>query len=380
MRSRNAHGGLTPRRSPASLPNYLAIPLAETYAGVWPRSMERFRTDFAMRASRRPGFTLIELLVVIAIIAILIALLLPAVQKVREAASRSECANNLKQIALGCHLYHDTYEKFPPGSVNPPAPIPPDTWPPYPPFFGWSWQARILPYVEQDNVYKVALAWSSTPSGGYVYAVPPNPALAIKVALYTCPSDERSLVATDVTGITIAFTSYLGASGISADVTPPSPATTTRDGTFFANSQVRISDIKDGTSNTLLIGERPPSSDLLFGWWFAGGGYGALTGIYELNSEAGDNLLGVREYNYAKNTGVVDDTGAVTTMICPASKVNYQPGNIREPCDQVHFWSMHNGGANFALADGSVRLISYTADPLMPALATRAGEEVVGDF
>ncbi len=309
-----------------------------------------------MSASRRTGFTLIELLVVIAIIAILISLLLPAVQKVREAASRTECVNNLKQIALGCHSYIDTYKKFPAGNTSYSIPI-----------YGWSWQALILPYIEQDTVYQMAQAAANAPNGWYPYA-PVNPALSVKIEIYTCPSDERSLVATDVDGYTIAFTSYLGVSGLSADEEPPDPDPSSRDGIFYLNSQVRLVDIADGTSNTLLVGERPPSSDLLFGWWFAGGGYNQ-------RGAAGDNVLGVREYNYVNHVYVVNDMGGFTDVPCDGSKVNFQPGTIDDPCDQVHFWSMHPGGANFALADGSVRFIRYASDPLLPALATRAGQE-----
>jgi prepilin-type N-terminal cleavage/methylation domain-containing protein/prepilin-type processing-associated H-X9-DG protein len=316
-----------------------------------------------MAMSRRAGFTLIELLVVVAIIAILVGLLLPATQKVREAAARTECVNNLKQMALGCQMYNDQFRLLPAGNTAMTAPL-----------YGWSWQAQILPYVEQDNLYQQALAWANQPGGWYYpYTNPPNPAMAVKVQLFTCPSDQRSLVATDVDGYTIAFTSYLGVSGQSADPTPPAPATSTRDGIFYSNSRVRLTDILDGTSNTLLIGERPPSSDLYFGWWFAGGGYTQM-------GAAGDNVLGVREYNYANNLTVVGPDGGLTAMSCPASSVNFQPGDIMQPCDQVHFWSLHPGGANFAMADGSVRLIFYSSDPLMPALASRAGGEAVSDF
>jgi prepilin-type N-terminal cleavage/methylation domain-containing protein/prepilin-type processing-associated H-X9-DG protein len=316
----------------------------------------------AMGIHRRAGFTLIELLVVIAIIAILISLLLPAVQKVREAAARTECVNNLKQMALACHMFHDNNQVFPAGNTALTMPL-----------YGWSWQAQILPYVEQGNVYQMAVAWANQPDGWYPYAIPPNPALAVKVEIYTCPSDARSLVATDVDGYTIAFTSYLGVSGLSADPTPPPPDTTTQDGIFYSNSRIRIADIRDGTSNTLLIGERPPSADLLFGWWFAGGGYTQM-------DTAGDNVLGVREYNYADNVWTVDSSGNSSSVSCPASSVNYQQGDLNQPCDQVHFWSLHPGGANFALADGSVRFIAYISDPLMPALATRSGEEPIGDY
>src|SRR5437763_2138506 len=107
---------------------------------------------FSMKRRRWLGraFTLIELLVVIAIIAVLIGLLLPAVQKVREAAARSQCLNNLKQQALGCHNYHDVYKRLPSGTDRLAGGYK---------YYGWSWQAQILPYVEQDNLFKQAEAW-----------------------------------------------------------------------------------------------------------------------------------------------------------------------------------------------------------------------------
>ena len=315
-----------------------------------------------MRSSRRTGFSLIELLVVIAIIAILISLLLPALQKVREAASRTGCVNNLKQMAMACHQYHNTFKKFPSGNTSFGAP-----------YYCWSWQAMILPYIDQDSVFQQALAAANN-NGAYPYEpANPNPALAVRIELYNCPSDSRPMAPTDIDGFTIAFTSYLGVSGLSADEAPPDPDPTSRDGIFYFSSLVRIMDVLDGTSNTLLIGERPPSSDYLFGWWFAGGGYNQM-------GAAGDNVLGVREYNYVNHVFVINDMNAFTDVACDGSRVNYQQGSIDDPCDQVHFWSVHPGGANFALADGSVRFIGYESDPILPALATRAGQEPIGDY
>jgi prepilin-type N-terminal cleavage/methylation domain-containing protein/prepilin-type processing-associated H-X9-DG protein len=319
-----------------------------------------------MRASRRLGFTLIELLVVIGVIAILIALLMPAVQKVRESASRSECINNLKQMALACHNFHNDYKKLPAGNTSFDTSF-------GSPYYGWSWQAQILPYVEQGAIHKLAKTYAETVNV-YPYEPPDgNPAIAIQVPFYTCPSDSRPLSISYVDGFTVSFTSYLGVSGQTADPTPPAPDTAARDGIFYMSSKVRMIDIQDGASNTLLIGERPPSSDLLFGWYFAGGGY-------DMWGEAGDNVLGVREYKYARSAIKWSEAAGITPITCADTYVNFQMGDIRNNCDQIHYWSMHPGGANFALADGSVRFITYESDALLPALASRAGGEVVGEY
>jgi prepilin-type N-terminal cleavage/methylation domain-containing protein/prepilin-type processing-associated H-X9-DG protein len=326
--------------------------------------------------SRRSGFTLVELLVVIAIIAALLGLLLPAVQKVRDAANRIMCANHLHQIGIGLHHYHDVSGSFPPAMDNNP-------WTSYPSLVGavqkyWviSWMARILPYIEEDNLWRSVESaendptvaapwprynpWDSNADGSARYK-----AFETVVPLYTCPADSRTLVTEFVrengsAPFVVALTAYLGVNGTNHRQ---------KDGLFYPVQNltgrcppgVRIADIIDGTSNTLMVGERPPSRDMDFGWWFAGGGQ---TGDGE-----GDVVLGVRETN--------DDPTWPPTAQCGSGPYNFGPGAITNMCDLFHFWSMHSGGANFLHADASVHFLSYSVDATLPALATRAGGEVV---
>jgi prepilin-type N-terminal cleavage/methylation domain-containing protein len=321
-----------------------------------------------VRSGRRPGFTLIELLVVIAIIAVLIGLLVPAVQKVREAALRTQCANNLRQISIALHDYHSAVGQLPPGVENPGQR-------PYrnPPNKGshayWSWLADLMPYMEEDAMYKIADNWSMiNPTTTYHWwpwgdfwnnfatTGTPNPALSHHVKNYTCPMDPRPLIVEDGGGMLVAFTSYLG---VASDHDGGFYDSTNWNGILFYTSHTKLTDITDGTSNTLMIGERPPSHDLYYGWWFAGAGYDG--------SGIGDVLMGARAVGYAASLG------------CPASKVGFQPGNVLVDCDQVHFWSLHTNGGNFAMGDASVRFMPYAANAILPQMSTKNGNEVYDD-
>jgi prepilin-type N-terminal cleavage/methylation domain-containing protein/prepilin-type processing-associated H-X9-DG protein len=348
------------------------------------------------RGNRRAAFTLIELLVVIAIIGMLCALLLGAVQQSRDTARRLECSNHLKQIGLAFHHFHDLNKKLPAGVDSDgvsyiSSPNDYKTGAAFPHNY-WSWMAQILPYVEQNTMWNQADNWSRGgqladlqwwPYGGFWFTppTPPNPTGGEVVSIYTCPGDGRTLQAdyADFFGtgdpISIAFGSYVGVTGsddpaFGATVGPQTglpPAlnvgSTNNNGVLFFRSAVPFAEIRDGLSCTLIVGERPPSADLSYGWWFAGGGWDG--------SGTGDVLLGARSYQYAASLG------------CAASNVGFQPGSTPESvCDQVHFWSMHAGGANFLACDGSVHFLRYPANDVLMQLATRHGGEVapIPDF
>jgi prepilin-type N-terminal cleavage/methylation domain-containing protein/prepilin-type processing-associated H-X9-DG protein len=312
---------------------------------------------------RRPGFTLIELLVVVAIVAIVIALLLPAVQKVREAAARTQCRTNLHNVVLACHNFHDARLAFPQAV---------ESFDSKSPHYYWSWMAQILPYVEQDNLYRQADAYARTQPNPWKGSG--NPALGQFLPVWTCPSDARQLSAARVVDVnlvtTVGFTGILGVNGTGKGK---------NDG-VICNTRVTMMAITDGGSNTLMIGERPPSESLKWGWWFAGAGYrDGSTAPFQ--DGTGDVTLGTNDFNYpTAMSRYPANTADGVPLNCPATKYQFQAGNLTDDCDQCHFWSLHPGGANFAFADGSVRYLTYSGSgATMPSLGTRAGGESVAD-
>jgi prepilin-type N-terminal cleavage/methylation domain-containing protein/prepilin-type processing-associated H-X9-DG protein len=291
-----------------------------------------------MRSQHRTAFTLIELLVVLAIIATLLGLLLPAVQKTRMAAARISCTNNLKQIGLALQNYHDTAGSLPPG-ITPVAKGDP--------FPRMGWLTRVLPFMEQQPLWDLTLTLyeevPSNPYGHYGFMTP--------IKLFSCPADGRADSPHPThNGFYAALTDYLGVLGTNYKID---------DGVLYWGSHTRLTDITDGTSNTLLVGERPPSPDFWYGWWYAAEG--------QANSGSGDTVLGVRELRSP------DDQ---YTPGCPPGPYHFVPGNLNNLCDTFHFWSLHTGGGNFLFADGSVEFLSYAVDSALPALSTRAGGEV----
>lgn len=319
----------------------------------------------------RRGFSLIEVLVVIGIIGVLIALLLPAVQKVRSTAERLYCVNSLKQIGIALHSYHDVTGSFPPAIAESFYPAPRDQ-------MQWvSWLVRILPYVEQPAMHDaMKSAFATQGANRDPFENPPHTGLATVLTLYRCPADGREYQATYAGGLKVAFTAYLGVNGKNLR---------SYDGILYWNSKVKFADITDGTSNTLMVGERPPSWDMVFGWWYAGAGQWDYSFGGIRNSGSSDVTLGGAELNIRSNDIPQMDS-------CPAGPYAYgqlfnpsnsayghfsAPNTILNPCDQFHFWSLHSNGSNFLLGDGAVRFVTYDAGPLIPALSTRKGGESV---
>ena len=270
-------------------------------------SLDCFVVRGAQQRRPRFGFTLVELLVVIAIIGVLVALLLPAVQAAREAARRSQCSNNLRQIAIGMHNHHDTFQQFPAG---------------YNPDTGWAWGMALLAFIEQGALFDAA--------GPITATMDLSNATRLKLVQtrlkgYLCPSDsgpDLNEVKTEPYGASqrLARSNYLGLMGtISVDSSDD-----IGNGVLFQKSAIRFADITDGTSQTFLAGERDYSAHR-----------GALW--------AGT----ARSWSSFRHSNV-NPTYITSGLI----------NGTHENC----YSSRHPAGAQFALCDGSVRFVSETID------------------
>jgi prepilin-type N-terminal cleavage/methylation domain-containing protein/prepilin-type processing-associated H-X9-DG protein len=348
---------------------------------------------------RRSAFTMIELLVVIAIIAILIGLLLPAIQKVREAAARSQCQNNLKQLGIALHNYHSSYLKFPPSAAAPTVTVPNTIT------GSWSTLALLNPYLEQTAIYNLldtsVPMYESLGSGKYqIYAggkTGSNNPLAVgtTVKLFLCPSDRGEAVSQTTYGVTLGPTNY--AVNIGSGLGGPFPgAGTNTDGPFYPGSRIAVTHISDGSSNTAAMSEST-LGDGPFGFSVARPStvdpsttyvsipYGSFNGTLSDAVCADTGTASI--INYTDLRGFTWSQGEIRC----ASYDHYFPPNSKLP-DCIGYvgtdsaaWrgarSRHSGGVNLLLCDGSVRFVSNSIDPgLWRALSTRGKGEIISDY
>ncbi|MBX3437839.1 MAG: DUF1559 domain-containing protein [Planctomycetaceae bacterium] len=348
--------------------------------------------------TRRRGFTLIELLVVIAIIAILIALLLPAVQAAREAARRTQCKNNLKQIGLALHNYHDVYNMFPPGWVFDPNRDPAA-------FAGnmWGWGAFILPMLEQGNLYEQCNFNRGFPGGvasggGHVLEGDPTVTHGPEtqaLAVYRCPTDRGFGMVTQRwpgNGIAV-FGARSNYAGVNGGLFVDQVAGRTLDaqgGTFGGNSRIGLRDITDGTSNTVVVGERlfkelsgrrigtstlwagmrngDPTSAFHLGNSFALTVGQCITPINQLPGISGNGSAAERaNCCFGQNLANELEAGGVFKLVADPTWHGFSSG--------------HTGGAQFVLGDGAVRFLSANLNAATYVNLSRTKDgQVLGEF
>ena len=353
-------------------------------------------------ASQRSAFTLVELLVVIAIIGILVGLLLPAVQAAREAARRMSCSNNLKQIGLASHNYHDAHQRFPAGYVSfatsdgiAPAHVAldPDTWDGAP---GWGWTAQLLPYFEEgtvgDQLYYELPIWA-----------PENQdAIATSISMLLCPSatgsrdpfvvrDDTAAPLTIAGGqVRVGRSNYVAShgqescwgecgsdptgdiftniyTGTTMTVNIQGDAGRVADGPFYRNSGTRFADITDGTASTILFGEH--SSALSEKTW-VGVVPGGFTHPSFISPENGPDAAATMTLVHGgPSGGELDITG--NPIIHPVNFPTYHVGQM---------YSQHNAGGHVCMGDGATHFISDTVDLLVWAELSSMNESEVIDW
>jgi prepilin-type N-terminal cleavage/methylation domain-containing protein/prepilin-type processing-associated H-X9-DG protein len=298
---------------------------------------------------RQAAFTLIELLVVIAIIAVLIALLLPAVQKVREAASRTSCTNNMKQLGLALVNYHDTNGRFPPSATSQ------SLVPGYAPTHGWG--QFLLPYFEQDNLYKL-YRWDRN------WFEPENqPVVSTPVKVFVCPSapsgrmDAGTATSTPPGTWRASPTDYTPTTRIAQGAITAGLVTSAPDdinGVLVTNKTPYMLDIRDGTSNTIALAEdagRPQRWQL-----------GRL-----VNAQVGNSAA-----SWADRNNLIAPTGSLADGSARVGPCAMNCTNNNE------LYSFHTGGVNAVFADGSVHFLRASMTlTMLSGLITRAGGEVL---
>ena len=292
------------------------------------------------KRSERAAFTLVELLVVIAIIGVLVGLLLPAVQQAREAARRMSCQNNMKQIALAMHNYHDTHNRFPPGTAG-------CCW--------GTWQPLILPFVEQENVSRLYVSWGDTTGPRYNHEPNRTDVTSLRFATFSCPSDTENRPFGGMTNHNYAVnygnTGYAQQRELNGVVFGEAPFSRDR------NRRLGFHTMTDGTSNTLLVSEvrQGQGSDLRgFTWWGDATGFSAYLAP---NSPLPDRIYTLGFCNPVPGMPCDVSTADNPTMFASRSR--------------------HVGGVNSAMGDGSVQFYSDSIDLLVwRALSTAQGAEV----
>jgi len=339
-----------PRASPLAQQEERSGPGAPRVRGV--RGLRRWPPQ-----PKRLAFTLVELLICVTIIAILIGLLLPAVQQTREAVRRTQCKSSLFQLGIALHNYHDAHGTFPPGYVSMVGAAGQDLGP------GWGWGASLLPFLEQSNIAD-QIPFDSPPFSASSLTVS-----TYKIELFTCPSEGYPHV------------SYIASFGRGSIGLAPGNG----DGVFYRNSRVRLRDIADG-GTTLMIGERTSFSGAAE-WsgiianptpqFLPRLGPGSIPPVSGPHMVLGHT--GPPQANLASlASGVSDNQTAGSAKIPIAADVVHNPGN-RLGCPE-DFSSHHPVGSQFVLVDGSVRLLTKHIDAsVYAALATRSGEEAISN-